>query len=167
MRDRALLAVALGCGLRRAELAILTIEHIQKIDGRWVIVNILGKRNKLRTVKIPAWTKQALDAYLDMVGIKSGRLFRAMSKSGRVLRDRLSSESIKDIVNKYTDICGFDFAPHDLCRTYAKLSYKNGARLDQIQINLGHASLTTTQRYLGNELDLADSPGDYINISIA
>lgn len=56
--------------------------------------------------------------------------------------------------------------PHDLRRTYAKLSRDGGAPLEQIQATLGHASLTTTQRYLGTTL--ATKPGtacgDYIGI---
>jgi integrase/recombinase XerD len=68
-------------------------------------------------------------------------------------------------IKRYGKKCGLMIAPHDLRRTYAKLSYKNGAKLQQIQLNLGHASLTTTQKYLGTELDYSDSPGDYINIS--
>ena len=60
LRDRAILALLLGCGLRRAEAANLTFGHIQQRDGRWVLVDLLGKRNKLRSVPMPAWTKAAM-----------------------------------------------------------------------------------------------------------
>jgi integrase len=50
-------------------------------------------------------------------------------------------------VAKYSDV-----APHDLRRTYAKLAHKGGARLDQIQLSLGHASLTTTERYYAQRI---------------
>ena len=57
LRDRAILALLLGCDLRRAEAANLTFDHIQQRDGRWVLVDLLGERNKLRSVPMPAWTK--------------------------------------------------------------------------------------------------------------
>jgi integrase len=44
LRDRAILAVLLGCGLRRSEVAALTFKHIQQWDGRWCIVDLVGKR---------------------------------------------------------------------------------------------------------------------------
>jgi integrase len=65
-------------------------------------------------------------------------------------------------VEKYSDV-----APHDLRRTYAKLAHKGGAKLDQIQLSLGHASLTTTERYLGVHQDLHDAPCDYIRLDLS
>ncbi len=53
LRDRAILALLLGCGLRRAEAVSLTLEQIQQREGRWVIVDLLGKRNKTRSVPMP------------------------------------------------------------------------------------------------------------------
>jgi len=48
---------ALGCALRRSELAALESRHIQQRDGRWVFVDLVGKRKRIRTVPIPAWSK--------------------------------------------------------------------------------------------------------------
>jgi len=53
-RDRALLALLVGCGLRRAEAVALTVEHIQQRDGRWVIVDLRGKHGRLRSIAVPA-----------------------------------------------------------------------------------------------------------------
>jgi len=61
LRDRAILAVMLGAGLRRSEVAALTFEHIQQREGRWVIVDLIGKGKRVRTVPIPSWAKQAID----------------------------------------------------------------------------------------------------------
>ena len=66
-------------------------------------------------------------------------------------------------VEKYSH----DVAPHDLRRTYAKLAHKGGAKLDQIQLSLGHASLTTTERYLGVRQDLHDAPCDYLKLDLS
>jgi integrase len=59
LRDRAILAVLLGCGLRRSEVAKLTMGHVQQRDGRWCIVDLLGKHGRVRTVPMPTWTKSA------------------------------------------------------------------------------------------------------------
>ena len=166
LRNRAILATLLGCGLRRRELTKLTIIQLQLRDGRWVIANLIGKRNKARTVTIPTWTKQAIDDYLDATDIHSGQLFQAMSKSGEIQRDRISPETVRDVVKITSLQCGFKITPHDLRRTYAKLALKNGAKIDQIQLNLGHQSLATTQVYLGTDLDLQHGPGDYLAINI-
>jgi integrase len=166
LRNRAILATLLGCGLRRLELVNLSLNQLQLRDDRWVIANLVGKRNKTRTVTVPAWTKQAIDDYLDATNIHSGQLFQAMSKSGRIQRDHISPETVREVVRLNAQKCGFRITPHDLRRTYAKLALKNGAKIEQIQLNLGHQSLATTQVYLGTDLDLANGPGDFLDIYV-
>jgi site-specific recombinase XerD len=61
-RDRAILAVLLGCALRRSELASLESTHIQQRDGRRVFVDLVGKGERIRTVPIPPFVKVAIDA---------------------------------------------------------------------------------------------------------
>jgi site-specific recombinase XerD len=164
LRNRAILTTLLGCGLRRLELVNLSINQLQLRDNRWVIANLVGKRNKTRTVTVPTWTKQAIDDYLDATHIHSGQLFQAMNKSGKIQRDCISPETVREVVRLNAQKCGFRITPHDLRRTYAKLALKNGAKIEQIQLNLGHQSLATTQVYLGTDLDLANGPGDFLNI---
>ncbi len=166
LRNRAILATLLGCGLRRRELVNLSIDQLQLRDGRWVIANLIGKRNKTRTVTIPSWTKHAIDDYLDATDIHSGQLFQAMSRSGEIQRDHISPETVREVVKLNSQKCSFKITPHDLRRTYAKLALKNGAKIEQIQLNLGHQSLATTQVYLGTDLDLKNGPGDFLDISI-
>jgi site-specific recombinase XerD len=166
LRNRAILATLLGCGLRRLELVNLSINQLQLRDDRWVIANLVGKRNKTRTVTVPTWTKQAIDDYLDATHIYSGQLFQAMNKSGKIQRDHISPETVRGVVSLNAQKCGFKITPHDLRRTYAKLALKNGAKIEQIQLNLGHQSLATTQIYLGTDLDLKNGPGDFLDISI-
>jgi len=166
LRNRAILATLLGCGIRRRELINLGINQLQLRDERWVIANLIGKRNKTRTVTVPRWTKQSIDAYVETVNIQSGRLFQAFRKNGKLLHDNLSAETVRDVVKTYSHLCGFDISPHDLRRTYAKLALKNGAKIEQIQLNLGHQSLAATQLYLGTDLDLKNGPGDFIDIRI-
>lgn len=62
-RDRAILAVLLGCGLRRRELIDLTLDHIQQREEHWAIVDLVGKGGHIRTIPMPDWVKQIVDAW--------------------------------------------------------------------------------------------------------
>jgi site-specific recombinase XerD len=167
LRDRALLAVLIGTGLRRTETASLTFAHVQQREGRWAIVDIVGKRGKVRTVPMPSWAKAAIDEWAEAVGIYEGCVFRAMAKGDRVNGAQMTPQAIRDVVNEYASSLGFDgIAPHDLRRTFAKLAHKGGSGLDQIQLSLGHASIKTTERYLGIEQDLTDAPCDRLGLRI-
>src|ERR1700722_16120227 len=69
-------------------------------------------------------------------------------------------------VGHYSRRIGAEVAPHDLRRTFAKLAHKGHAALEQIQITLGHASIQTTERYLGIEQDLTDAPCDHLGLRV-
>jgi site-specific recombinase XerD len=72
LRDRAIIAVLLGCGLRRSEVAALTMGHIQQRDGRWCIVDLFGKHGRVRTVPMPVWVKVAIDAWTVNASVTDG-----------------------------------------------------------------------------------------------
>src|ERR1700731_958073 len=80
LRDRAIIAVLLGCGLRRSEVAALTFGHIQQRDGRWGIVDLVGKQGRVRTVPMPTWTKVAIDGWTSTVGLTGGPVFRPVNR---------------------------------------------------------------------------------------
>jgi len=61
----------------------------------------------------------------------------------------------------------YRIAPHDLRRTCAKLCRAAGGELEQIQLLLGHASVQTTERYLGTRHDLVNAPNDAIKLGVA
>jgi integrase len=84
-RNRAILAILLGCGLRRRELAGLTLESIQRREERWAIVDLVGKGRHIRTVPVPTWVKETLDAWLAAAGIESGPLFRCVCRADKTL----------------------------------------------------------------------------------
>ena len=73
-RNYAILAILIGCGLRRGELLGIRAESLQLRDEHWVI----------RTVPVPAWVKEAVDAWQQASGITEGSLFRSINKAGRV-----------------------------------------------------------------------------------
>jgi integrase len=82
IRDQAVLAVMIGTGLRRSEVAGLTWEQIQQRDGRWAIIDLIGKGSRVRSVGIPPWVKVALDRWAEAAGVRDGRVFRALNKDG-------------------------------------------------------------------------------------
>lgn len=166
LRDRAILAVMIGAGLRRAEVAALTFDHIQQREGRWVMVDLLGKGNRVRSIPIPSWAKAAIDAWAQAAGIQEGKVFRRVNRGDRMSGDELTPQAIRDVVNSYGVMLGLELAAHDLRRTFAKLAHKGGAGLDQIQLSLGHASIKTTERYLGVAQNLHDAPCDRLGLKL-
>jgi site-specific recombinase XerD len=167
LRDRAILAVMIGAGLRRSEVVALTIEHIQQREGRWVIVDLVGKGNRVRSVPIPPWTKTAIDAWVSVAGIHSGQIFYSFRKGDRMAGRILSPQALRKLVRGYAGKLNLTAAPHDLRRTFAKLAKKGGSDVDQIKLSLGHASIQTTERYLGIEQDLTDAPCDRLGLRIS
>src|SRR5664280_1871759 len=73
-RDYAMLAVLLGCGLRRAELTALRIEDLQLREEHWVIADLVGKGGHMRTIPVPDWVKAGIDAWTAASGITAGIL---------------------------------------------------------------------------------------------
>lgn len=166
LRDRAILAVLLGCGLRREECAGLTVEHIQQREGRWVIVDLIGKRNKMRSVPMPSWAKYAVDAYMVAGAVVEGVLFRSMFRGDNFRGEGMTAQAIFDVVRTHAAAIGVNVRPHDLRRTFAKLAHKGEARIEQIQLSLGHSSLQTTERYLGVDQDLHSAPCDALGLRL-
>src|SRR5258707_4227105 len=89
LRDRAILAVLLGCGLRRSEVAALTFAHLQQRDGRWCIVDLVGKHGRVRTAPMPTWVKVAIDAWTFPAGVTGGHVFRPVNRADRITGDGL------------------------------------------------------------------------------
>jgi len=165
-RDRALLGVLVGCGLRRSEIAALSFAHVQQREARWVIVDLIGKGNRTRSIPMPNWCKAQIDIWAEAAKISEGFVFRPVNKGDSQVGLKMTSQSIFDAVKKYAEKCGLEIAPHDLRRSFAKLAHKGKAALEQIQLSLGHASIITTERYLGVRQDLTDAPCDHLGISV-
>lgn len=150
LRDHAMVALLLGCGLRRGEVLGLALESVQQREEHWVIADLVGKGGHVRTVPIPGWVKATLDAWTTAAGLTHGRLFRAINKAGRVWGDGMTAKVLWDVVRTAVAPAGIErLAPHDLRRTCARLCHLAGGELDQIQFLLGHVSIQTTERYLG------------------
>jgi site-specific recombinase XerD len=165
VRDHAMLALLLGCGLRRGELLALTLESLQQREEHWVIADLLGKGGHVRTVPVPAWVKDTVDAWVLAAGITRGRVFRAINKAGKVWGDGMTAKVIWELVKTAAAHAGIEkLAPHDLRRSCARLCHLAGGELDQIQFLLGHVSIQTTERYLGCKQKLRVAVNDTLGI---
>ena len=162
-RDKAILALLIGCLLRRSELVALDMDSIKEIDGRKVVPELLGKRSKKRTVPVQAWVMNRITDWVDAAGLTEGPLFVGVMKSGRLRDNRLSSQAIWDVVKAYSPVEGL--APHDLRRTSAKLLYEKTKDIEQIRLLLGHDDVKTTMRYLGSELNIENAVNDALYFS--
>jgi integrase len=164
-RDYAILALLVGCALRRHELANLYIEEIQMRENRWVIADLRGKGGRVRTVAVPVWVKQGINAWTTAAGLEEGKLLRPVLKSGKVVGESLSDWAVWSVVEQSAREIGIErFGAHDLRRTCAKLCRKNGGDLEQIKFLLGHSSIQTTERYLGSEQDIAVAVNDNLGL---
>ena len=165
LRDRVLLGLLVGCGLRRGELAGLEFRDVAQREGRWAIVDLVGKHGRIRTVPMPSWAKTALDGWAAAAGIGSGAVLRRVDKAGRVGDSPITTQAVFEAVVGYARKAGLGkITPHDLRRTFAKLAHLGRAPLEQIQISLGHASIQTTERYLGLKQNLHDAPCDRLGL---
>src|SRR5580658_8760172 len=168
LRDRAILAVLLGCGLRRSEVAALTFAHLQQRDGRWCIVDLVGKHGRVRTAPMPTWVKVAIDAWTSAAGRVEDYVFRSVNRCDRVGNGHWGEKVVWQMLKQYAEAVGHPgIAPHDLRRTCAKLCRAAGGELEQIQLLLGHASVQTTERYLGTRQDLVHAPNDAIKLRVS
>ncbi|HEY7335053.1 MAG TPA: tyrosine-type recombinase/integrase [Bryobacteraceae bacterium] len=167
LRDRAIIAVLLGCGLRRSEVAALTFAHIQQRDSRWCIVDLMGKHGRIRTTPMPSWVKVAIDAWTIAAAVAEEHVFRPVIRGDRLSGERLGEKVVWQMLREYAAEIGIPgLAPHDLRRTCAKLCRAAGGELEQIQMLLGHASVQTTERYLGAKQDLVHAPNDAITLRV-
>src|SRR5277367_277441 len=163
-RDYVLLAMLVGCALRREELAALDVDTIQLREGRWVLADLEGKGRRVRTVAIPVWVKQGINTWMAAAGVEDGRLLRAISKGGKI-GDTLSDWAVWSVVERSAKEIGIErFGAHDLRRTCAKLCRKAGGDLEQIKFLLGHSSIQTTERYLGSEQEIAVAVNDNLGL---
>jgi len=165
IRDRAILAVLLGCGLRRSELIELNFDHLQRREDHWAIVDLVGKAGHIRTVPMPEWVKRTIDDWLTAATIRQGKLFRCVCRQGAVWGTEITEKVVWHVVKEYANRLGVaKLAPHDLRRSCARLCHNAGGELEQIQFLLGHVSVQTTEKYLGCKQRLREAVNDQIGI---
>lgn len=155
VRDRAILELLYGSGIRVGEIAVLTLD---RLDRRERTARVLGKGNKERIVPLGTPCVAAIDEYLVVrEGLrhpKTGAQDRAHVFLGQ-FGTPLTARQVQNIVKRYGALgaARSDLHPHALRHTCATHLLDAGADLRTIQELLGHASLSTTQRYTHVSLD--------------
>jgi integrase/recombinase XerD len=149
-RDRVILALMYGCGLRVSEVSELTWNDLR--DGK---LTVYGKGNKTRTVIVPESVLIMLKELKHHPELPY--IFTSRSQT------RLSRVSIFKMVKKCADKAGLSdkISPHFLRHSHASHSLKNGANVRLVQTTLGHSSVTTTERYL--HIDPDECSSQFIN----
>jgi len=155
LRDLAILEVLYSCGIRLSELESLDISSID-FDQR--LIRVIGKGNKERIVPIGRQALQAVRNYMEATQYlrkKSGHSSKDSALFINFCGRRLSGRSVERIVKRYAGECGLasDISPHSMRHTFATHLLDGGADLRSVQELLGHASLSTTQKYTHVSLD--------------
>lgn len=147
-RDRALLELAYSSGLRVSEMAGLDVQGMDLDEAK---VRVRGKGGKERVVPVGRKAVEAIRLYLEGRGPVRGDEPMFLNRRG----GRLSDRGIRRVVKKYAALMslGPEVSPHTLRHTFATHLLHGGADLRAIQEMLGHASLSTTQKY--THLDIA------------
>jgi site-specific recombinase XerD len=164
-RDRAILAILIGCGLRRAELVALKAQDFQIREDHWVIADLIGKGKHIRTVPVPIWVKRTVDCWTAAAEITAGTTFRRVNRMGKLWGAGITPKAIWHVVKAAAKRAGINqLAPHDLRRSCARFCHISGGELEQIQFLLGHASVQTTERYLGCKQKLRHAVNDNLGL---
>ena len=146
-RDKAMIEMLYGCGLRVSELITLRINDLYFNDG---FIRVIGKGNKERLVPVGALIIKAVDIYLqhhrNKINAKKGDqeiLFLNHRKG------RLSRSAIFDLIKKLAQKVGVkkNISPHSLRHSFATHLMERGAGIRSVQDMLGHASISTTEIY--------------------
>jgi len=142
LRDRAILELLYSCGLRVSELTGLAIGDLDLSGG---MVRVLGKGGKERIVPVGSRAIEAIRKYLEGRGVSGGSGPLFLNTRGQ----RINRRSVARIVDAHVlRIAAFKrISPHILRHTFATHMLEGGADLRAIQELLGHASLSTTQKY--------------------
>ncbi|WP_225072950.1 tyrosine recombinase XerC [Desulfuromonas sp. CSMB_57] len=148
LRDRAILETLYSCGLRVGELTALDVGHLDLEEG---LVRVRGKGNKERIVPVGSKACAALRDYLDCRGRPGPERALFLNYRG----GRLTPRSIERNLRQRLLTAGILKAatPHSLRHSFATHLLDGGADLRAIQELLGHASLSTTQKYTQVSLD--------------
>jgi integrase len=98
--------------------------------------------------------------------VTEGKVFRRVLKNGARQDDGVKTDVVWYAVKRYAKRIGLDHLAHDLRRTCARLCHEAGGELEQIQFLLGHASVQTTERYIGCRQNLREAVNDRFEISL-
>lgn len=145
IRDRAILEILYGCGLRVSEVCSLRISQVYLDQG---FVRVVGKGDKERIVPVGDMAAEAWTAYMEVRPVPDGPEYddvAFLNKNGR----SLSRISVFNMVKKQAMLAGIrkEISPHTFRHSFATHLIENGADLRIVQEMLGHESILTTEIY--------------------
>jgi len=153
LRDRAILAVGLQVGLRRAEIASLTVEDLHQNRG-YDSLRVVRKGGRHDALAIHPNTVKRLKAYLDAAGHADdldGPLFRPLShnRKKQETRRHMHPDAIDRVLRKYAKAIGLDrgYSAHSMRATFITTALENGCSLEDVQRAAGHREPSTTKLY--------------------
>lgn len=154
LRDRAMFELLYSSGLRVGELTSLKVEDVDLTNG-WV--RVMGKGRKERYAPVGSKALDAVRSYLPVRAALETQTLGIKSLGALFLNHRgapLSSRSVRRILKRYLDVAVLarDVSPHAFRHSFATHMLHGGADLRSIQELLGHAGLSTTQRYTKADL---------------
>lgn len=102
---------------------------------RWVIVDLVGKGGRVRSVPMPSWTKSAIDAWIETAEVTCGTVFRAITKGGRISATKITARGIFAVVQRFGAEIGVPkLAPHDLRLAKLATQRESWSRTDPIEL---------------------------------
>lgn len=145
MRDRAILEILYGCGLRVSELCALRISSVYLEEG---FVRVIGKGNKERLVPLGEMAASAFTDYLGSRPEPAQPAYGDIAFLNRFGRP-LSRVAVFNMVKKQAVVAGIrkEISPHTFRHSFATHLVENGADLRTVQEMLGHESILTTEIY--------------------
>lgn len=144
-RNWAMIFVLWGGGFRRAEVASMDVDSI---DRDAMHITVIGKRNKERSVPISLETLKAIDGWLAMRGTDPGPLFMPMTRNGRIFRRRMSSQTLYMYLYRVRLKLGMKaFSPHDFRRTFISEMIDQSGDIASVAKMVGHDDINTTKIY--------------------
>ena len=167
-RDYAIVMVLLRTGLRRSELAALTLGDLSQEQGHNVLVVRHGKGDKRRLAKVPVDVLRVIDEYLVACNKKRGvdvgsPLFIQFDGAGKATDKGIGTKVVERVVKARAAAIGvLDLTPHGLRASFVTLTLEAGASLHQVQYAAGHADPRTTERYQKRKVNLDDNATDYL-----
>ena len=176
VRDRALLLAGYTGGLRRSELAALTVEDLAWKDEGAVFTLRRSKTDQEgqgRQVAIPRGAHAAtcpvgaLRQWMEAAALTTGALFREVDRHGRVGEWGLHSDSVGAILKRAVSRAGFDptgFGGHSLRAGFATQAARNGATAFDIMRQTGHRSIATVSRYVRDAQIFRDAPAGKLGL---
>lgn len=144
-RDAAIIGLMYSAGLRRAEVVALDLADY-RAESKQLVVR--GKGRKERIVHLIDGAEAALLDWLEARGTSSGPLFWPVNKGGKVVKRRLTTQAVYNLLSKRAGEVGITQAsPHDLRRTFVSNLLDKGADISTVAKMAGHANVQTTARY--------------------